>query len=139
MSLTIGTSTGAREALEIHIGTASGAKVVQEGWIGTASGKRQFYSAAPPLSVTVTPELIGWQVVSPGSYYVGSESAYATASGGTPPYAYAWQTNSGSATIHDPNSDNTWFDSSDGTAALATCTVTDADGNTAESNPVSLI
>lgn len=139
MTISIGTGAGAREAIEIHIGTAAGARKVQEGWIGTSGGKRQFYSATPALSVTASPDSIYWQTITPGSYYISSESASATASGGRPPYSYAWQTNAGSATIDDPTSDVTGFQSSDGFSATATCTVTDEDDNVAESNPVSLL
>lgn len=139
MTFSIGTGVGAREGIEIHIGTAAGARKVQEGWIGTASGERQFYSATPALTVIVSPETIGWQVVTPGAFYLSSGMATATPSGGTAPYSYAWQTNTGSATIDDPTSDTTGFQSSDGLSAMATCTVTDDDGNVAESNPVSLI
>jgi hypothetical protein len=139
MTVTIGTGAGAREAIEIHIGTAAGARKVQEGWIGTASGKRQFYSATLALGVTASPDYIYWQTVTPASYYISSGSATATASGGRPPYRYAWQTDTGSATIDDPTSDVTGFQSSDGYSATATCTVTDDDDNVAESNPVSLL
>jgi hypothetical protein len=139
MTLSIGTASGAREASEIHVGTAAGRKAVSEGWIGTAGGKKQFFSATPPLTVTATPDTIGWQMITPGAFYVSSGSATATASGGKPPYAYAWQTDAGGASADDPDSQTTAFQSSDGFSANATCTVTDDDGHVAESNFVSLI
>ena len=138
MSVHIGTGAGAREAFEVHIGTAAGARKVQEGWIGTASGMRRFYSATPPLTVTASPEEIYWNAVTPGSYWIAASSATATPSGGKPPYSYAWSTDTGGATIDDPASATTGFQSSDGYPANAVCTVTDDDGNVAESNPVSL-
>jgi hypothetical protein len=78
-------------------------------------------------------------MITPGAFDFSSGSATAAASGGKPPYAYAWQTDTGGATVDDPASDTTGFQSSDGFSATATCTVTDDDGNVAESNPVSLI
>ena len=139
MTVSIGTGSVTREITEIHVGTAAGRKAVTEGWIGTAAGKRQFYSAAPPLTVTASPETIYWQTVTPGVFYASSGSATASPTGGKPPYSYAWQTNNGGATIDDPTASTTGFQSSDGYAATATCTVTDDDGNVAESNPVSLL
>lgn len=137
MTLSIGTAAGAREVTEIHVGTVLGLKAVVEAWIGTAGGNQKVYSAAP-LTVWASPDVIGWNMITPGVFYISSGSAQATASGGKPPYSYSWQTNAGGATVDNPTSDITGFQSSDGLSATATCIVTDDDDNIAESNPVSL-
>ena len=144
MSVSIGAGAGAgamAEAREIHVGVGAGAAAapVLEGWIGVGGGaKARFYLRGPALAAAVAPEVIYWQVVTPWSLYVSSSDASVTASGGAAPYSYAWQTNNGSASVNDDTAATTGFQSTDGLPAEAWCIVTDADGQTIETNRVSL-
>ena len=101
--------------------------------------KARFYLRGPALAAAVSPEVIYWQVVTPWSQYVSSSDASVTASGGTAPYSYAWQTNNGSASVNDDTAAMTGFQSTDGLPAEAWCIVTDAEGQSVETNRVSLL
>ena len=141
MSLSIGMGAGlVAEAREIHVGVGAGvAAPVLEGWIGVGGGAMaRFYLRGPALTAVASPEVIYWQVVTPGSQYVSSGDASVTAAGGTAPYSYAWQTNSGAATVNDETGQSTGFQSVDGMSAEAWCVVTDAEGESVETAPVSL-
>lgn len=141
MSLHVGTGAGAVEAREIHVGVGAGAAApVLEGWIGVGGGARaRFYLRGPGLSASASPDQIYWQVITTFSQYVSSSDASVAVSGGTAPYSFAWATSSGAATVNDSTGQSTGFQSTDGLPAEAWCVVTDAQGESVETNHVSLL
>lgn len=131
MTLTIGTASGAKEVSEIYVGVAGGTASVTEGWIGTASGAKQFYSAVPappppsPPVVSVSPTVLSWNVVVPGTYYVSSGDASVSVHSGVGPFSYAWEGLAGATGINDYTSATTTFYSGDGYGVQFRCLVTD--------------
>lgn len=78
------------------------------------------------------------------SIVITTTSTGVTVSGGTPPYTYDWQPDIGAFEPIAPSSMVTAFRTTtgigpgDGAADTAVCVVTDANGRTGTSNPVSL-
>jgi hypothetical protein len=98
------------------------------------------------LRVTVTPGIVSGSTVGTGT--VTTNAATAVGAGGTAPYTYAWTLLSHSAvtppTADTPSADDTTFTQTGimpSTAEDATwkCTVTDDNGNTADSDPITSI
>lgn len=142
MTVRLGTASGAKDLTGIYVGTASGKKTVTEGWIGTASGKKQFFSLAapvPPLSASISPGGLAWNMITPGSYYLSDGPVTATPSGGVAPYYYQWESTATSATPFDQYAQSTSWESYDGTGVNVRCYVTDSAGQSFYTDYVAII
>lgn len=141
MNLILGSAAGAKTITQLLVGTPGGNKVVKEGWIGIAGGlKKQFYSAAAPLTADASPDLQGWNASEIGKSGSGSYIFQADISvepiGGVAPFTYAWQVVTGSPSITMPDQPLTGLIQSTGAACSVRCAVTDSLGTTVFSDTI---
>jgi hypothetical protein len=134
LKVIVGTATKDTARMEAYPATTAKRATRIEAWDGSAWKVAQ--SFAPTMSLSVTPEVSG-SSGSPSGGVITSAAAFATPTGGTGPYTYAWTIVSGNAlTVNTPNSANTSFRSSVGPGnskfAVYRCTCTDSLGTTAD-------
>lgn len=105
----------------------------------TDSGLEVVFSG---FSASVSPTFSSGEAYSAAAPQISTSIVYTSVSGGTPPYTYAWTLSAGWSALN-PTSGNTGFRSPHcfaGTTESGTASVevTDANGNTATSNTISL-
>lgn len=135
MPLKVVVGAAEKEAVraDIYVGTAKKRVTRIECYDGSAWKLVQ--SFAPPISLSVTPSVSGTGN-STGVTLITSSTAYATPTGGTSPYTYAWTKVGGDTmTATNPTSASTAFrlgvGPGDSKSATYRCTVTDSLGQTA--------
>lgn len=135
----IQTPTGLKAVASVSIRTPTGDKAVARIGIQTPTGPKDFFlsGGSSGMSVTASPiSAIGTQF-SNSSVVVNTNIITLAASGGTPPYSYAWSRQSGSTglTATSPSSASTRFAVTLGANEVAEAvfrgTATDARGRTA--------
>lgn len=87
----------------------------------------------PPFSASASPTYASSQQ-RPNGTYPPTNSTTVTPVNGTAPYSYYWTVDSPSVTIESPTSATTRFFSSETQQPIATCTVTDAIGQTTQTS-----
>lgn len=125
------------------------ARTISELWIrDTNNVPRLVFNpgGGATLRVTVAPDIVSGSTVGTGT--VTTDAATATGAGGTAPYTYAWTLITHSSvtlpTADTPSADTTTFTQT-GIAPSTTedatwkCTITDDNGNTADSDPITSI
>lgn len=119
---------------------ANNLQTIKEGWVRTLAGLKQVFGA---LAANLSTTTVSGARNNSGTVLVTSGSVTASGAGGSPPYNYAWTRTDGgghSWTITDPTLATTKFKTNvaHGASEVATfiCTITDALGNTAVSDPV---
>lgn len=124
------------------------ARTITEAWVRDTNNVPRLVfnpSGSASLAVTVTPEFLGAFASPPGTGVATTGTTTATGSGGVAPYTYAWTLDSYTAGAPPTASDSalattsftqTGIPSMTTESAVWICTVTDDDGNTAESDPV---
>lgn len=144
-----GTNT-ARTISELVIRDGSNtARTISELWIrDTNNVPRLVYNpgGAATLRVDVTPSIVSGSTVGTGT--ATTDAATGVGAGGTAPYTYAWTllTHSGATppTADTPSLATTTFTQTgimphDALDATWKCTVTDANSNTADSDPITSV
>lgn len=89
----------------------------------------------PAIAVTASPDSVNGAASRPGSATIATNETTATVTGGTAPYAFAWQSSDGVMSPTASTSATTRFtgqvESGDTVSDSFTCTATDAKGQTA--------
>lgn len=123
------------EEMEVTVGNAQKRAARIEAWNGSAWKVVQ--SFAPPISLSVSPSSVFGSRNVAAVVAVTTDAATATPTGGQAPYTYLWtQTSGQTAAIVSPFFATTTFRMTLGPGsfeqATFTCTVTDANGLTAQ-------
>lgn len=139
----------ARTISEIVVRDATNtSRTISEIWVRDTNNTPRLVfnpSGSASLSVSISPGFASGFADPPGTGIATTDTVTASGSGGVAPYTYAWALESYTAgtppTASDPSLAATSFTqagipSTSTESAIWICTVTDDDGNTAESDPL---